>query len=116
MLALWHAPIYGWLLLVSAWARRATFLWAVLPFIVIEIFEKITFGTTYVAQMVAHRLMGFARPHAFGFHDGDHPTIDSLSQLTVGRYLTSPGLWLGLAVAAVFVIGAVRLRRYPGPI
>src|SRR5437764_1151708 len=30
-LALWHAPIYGWLLLVSGWARRATFLWAVLP-------------------------------------------------------------------------------------
>src|SRR5438477_11123864 len=30
-LALWHAPIYGWLLLVSGWARRATFLWAVIP-------------------------------------------------------------------------------------
>src|SRR5437762_10822135 len=25
-IALWHAPIYGWLLLVSGWARRATFL------------------------------------------------------------------------------------------
>src|SRR5947209_221287 len=23
-IALWHAPIYGWLLLVSAWVRRAT--------------------------------------------------------------------------------------------
>src|SRR5205823_9810456 len=32
-LSLWHAPIYGWLLLVSGWARRATFLWAVLPLI-----------------------------------------------------------------------------------
>jgi ABC-2 type transport system permease protein len=31
VLALWHAPIYAWLLLVSGWARRATFLWAVLP-------------------------------------------------------------------------------------
>ena len=28
---LWYAPIYAWLLLVSAWARRAPFLWAVLP-------------------------------------------------------------------------------------
>src|SRR5947207_7433766 len=27
-IALWHAPIYGWLLLVSGWVRRATFLWA----------------------------------------------------------------------------------------
>jgi hypothetical protein len=25
-IALWHAPIYGWALLVSGWARRATFL------------------------------------------------------------------------------------------
>src|SRR5215472_17490087 len=24
-IALWHAPIYGWALLVSGWARRATF-------------------------------------------------------------------------------------------
>ena len=51
-IALWHAPIYGWLLLVSGWARRATFLWAVLPFIVIQIFEKITFGTSYCGQML----------------------------------------------------------------
>src|SRR5205814_9580585 len=30
-IAVWHAPIYGWALLISGWARRATFLWAVLP-------------------------------------------------------------------------------------
>jgi ABC-2 type transport system permease protein len=114
-LALWHAPIYGWLLLVSGWARRATFLWAVLPFIVIQIFEKITFNTSYFSKLVQHRLMGFA-PHAFGFHGGDHPTIDSLLQLTPGRYLSSPGLWGGLLVAAAFIVAAVRLRRYRGPL
>src|SRR5437016_13261950 len=27
-IAFWQAPIYGWLLLVSAWSRRAAFLWA----------------------------------------------------------------------------------------
>jgi ABC-2 type transport system permease protein len=113
--ALWHAPIYGWLLLVSGWARRATFLWAVLPLIVIQIFEKITFGTSYFGSFVRHRLMGFA-PHAFGFHGQGHPTIDSLSQLAPGRYLSSPGLWLGLLFAAAFIAAAVRLRRYRGPI
>jgi ABC-2 type transport system permease protein len=114
-IALWHAPIYGWLLLVSGWARRATFLWAVLPLIVIQIFEKITFGTSYFASMLKHRLMGFA-PHAFGFHGEGHPTIDSLAQLTPGRYLSSPGLWIGLMVAAAFIAAAVRLRRYRGPL
>ena len=114
-IAFWHAPIYGWLLLVSAWARRATFLWAVLPLIVIQIFEKITFGTHYFGTLLQHRLMGFA-PHAFGFHGDGHPTIDSLAQLTPGRYLGSPGLWLGLLVAAAFLFAAVRLRRYRGPL
>jgi ABC-2 type transport system permease protein len=114
-IALWHAPIYGWLLLVSGWARRATFLWAVLPFIAIQIFEKITFGTSYFASILKHRLMGFA-PHAFGFHAQGHPTIDSLSQLTPGTYLSSAGLWLGLLFAAAFIAAAVRLRRYRGPI
>ena len=56
----------------------------------IEIFEKITFNTSYIASMLKHRLMGFA-PDAFGFHGEGHPTIDSLSQLTPGRYLSSPG-------------------------
>jgi ABC-2 type transport system permease protein len=115
VLALWHAPIYGWLLLVSGWARRATFLWAVLPFIAIQIFEKITFSTSYFAKLLQHRLMGFA-PHAFGFHGEGHPTIDSLSQLTPGKYLGSPGLWIGLLVAAAFLFAAIRLRRYHGPL
>ena len=33
--ALWYAPFYGWLLLVSGWARRAAFLWAALPLLAI---------------------------------------------------------------------------------
>lgn len=115
VIALWHAPIYGWLLLVSGWARRVTFLWAVLPLIAIQIFEKITFNTAYCARLVQDRLMGFA-PHAFDFHGEGHPTIDSLAQLTPGRYLSSPGLWIGLLVATAFVFAAVRLRRYRGPL
>src|SRR6266702_4766086 len=114
-LALWHAPIYGWLLLVSGWARRATFLWAVLPLLAIGILEKIAFNTSHFASLVKDRLLGFA-PHAFGFHGQGHPTIDSLSQLTPGAYLSSPGLWIGLLVAAAFVACAVRLRRYRGPL
>jgi ABC-2 type transport system permease protein len=114
-LALWHAPIYGWLLLVSGWARRATFLWAVLPLLAIGILEKIAFNTSYFASMLKHRLMGFA-PGAFDFNPHHSVAIDSLAQLTPGRYLSTPGLWIGLIVAAAFLAAAVRLRRYRGPI
>jgi ABC-2 type transport system permease protein len=114
-IALWHTPIYGWLLLVSGWARRATFLWAVLPLFAISIFEKITFNTAHFARMLGNRLTGFAA-EAFDFQGQHNPDIHSLAQLTPGRYLSMPGLWIGLAVAAAFLAAAVRLRRYRGPI
>jgi len=114
-IALWHAPIYGWLLLVSGWARRATFLWAVLPLLAIGIFEKITFNTSHFAALVKDRLLGFA-PNAFAFKMHRSVAIDSLVQLTPEKYLSTPGLWVGLVFAAAFIAAAVRLRRYRGPI
>jgi len=110
-IALWHAPIYGWALLVSGWARRATFLWAVVPFLAIGFFEKITFGTSHFASMLKDRLMGFA-PQAFAFN----PHSIDCPRLTPLNYLSTPGLWLGLIFAAVFLAAAVWQRRYRGPI
>ena len=114
-IALWHAPIYGWALLVSGWARRATFLWAILPPLAISIFEKITFDSSHFAALVKDRLLGFA-PNAFAFSLRRGVAIDSLVQLTPGRYLSTPGLWLGFAFAASCIAAAIRLRRYRGPL
>jgi ABC-2 type transport system permease protein len=108
-IALWHAPIYGWALLVSGWVRRATFLWAILPLLAISFFEKITFNTAHFASMLKERVIGFA-PEAFAFR------AHAVPQLTPLRYLSTPGLWLGLLFAAAFVAAAVRLRRYRGPL
>ena len=113
VIALWHAPIYGWLLLVSSWARRAVFLWAVLPPIAVSILEKVAFNTSYFQSMINRRFVGF-RAEAFAVNA--HDTIDSLSQLTPGNFLTTPGLWIGLAFAAAFLAAAVRMRRYREPI
>ena len=113
VIALWHAPIYGWLLLVSSWARRAVFLWAVVPLVAVSILEKIAFNTSYFSSMLSRRLVGF-RTEAFTVNL--HGTIDSLTQLTPGNFLSAPGLWIGLAVAAGFLAAAVRMRRYRDPI
>src|SRR5947209_3977082 len=112
-LSLWHAPIYGWLLLVSGWARRATFLWAVLPFFAISILEKIALNSTHFANLLKYRFMGhLAQAFVFNEHGGIH----SFTQLTPGKFLTTPGLWIGLIFAAAFLAVAVRLRRYREPI
>jgi ABC-2 type transport system permease protein len=117
-MALWQAPFFAWLLLVSSWARRATFLWAFLPWLAICAIEKMAFNTAFSAQMLGGRLASFE--HAFvvaKYPKGAHvPVVDRLTQLDPLKFLSSPELWIGLIVAAAFLIAAVRLRRYRGPI
>ena len=43
-------------------------------------------------------------------------TMDRLTPLTVGQFLSSPGLWIGLVFTAVCLAAAVRLRRVREPI
>jgi ABC-2 type transport system permease protein len=110
---LWYAPLYAWLLLVSSWARRAAFLWAALPLLAIGVVEKIAFNTSYLAAMLRDRLTG--GPKGVPFTTGNM-AMDPMMHLNPGPLLISPGLWIGLAVAAVFLAAAVRIRRYRGPI
>lgn len=110
---LWHAPIYAWLLLVSGWARRAVFLWAVLPVVAIQIVEKIAFNTSYIAAILGHRLAG---PEGFHFTAPGSAPRHPLMTFDPANFLSTPGLWIGLAFAAAFLAAAVRLRRYREPI
>ena len=122
LVMLWHlvahvlylAPICAWLLLVSAWARRTPFLWAVLPPFAIAIVEKIVFNTSYVPALLNNRVMG-AMEASFTV-EGQHGMPDRLSQLTPLSLVTAPGLWIGLIFTALFLAAAVRLRRNREPI
>jgi ABC-2 type transport system permease protein len=109
---LWYAPIYGWLLLVSAWARRAAFLWAILPLLAIGFAEKIAFGSSHLAALFAHRISGGSA--------GDFAMTSSMNMDHIGHghnalLFVSPGLWIGLAVTAAFIVAAARIRRNRGP-
>ena len=41
---------------------------------------------------------------------------DFMATLIPDHFFDTPGLWIGLALAVVFLFAAVRLRRYRGPI
>jgi ABC-2 type transport system permease protein len=110
--ALWPAPVYCWLLLVSGWARRATFLWAVLPIVAIGGLEKLAFNTTNFANLVGSRFIGATAPIASTEVFPTNPMI----HITPAAFLAAPGLWIGLGISAIFLAAAVRLRRYQGPI
>jgi ABC-2 type transport system permease protein len=103
--ALWYAPIFGWLLLVSAWARRTPFLWASLPLIALWYIERMAFGTAHFSAMLASRVTGGTEGAAFMTDDG------MTSHIAPDHFLMSPGLWIGLALTALFLAAAVRLRR-----
>jgi ABC-2 type transport system permease protein len=111
--ALWFAPIYGWLLLLSAWAKRAVILWAVLPPFAIGVAERMMFGSSSLGRMLQYRVTG-AMKEAFTFKSGGN--IDRLSQLDPIKFLAAPGLWVGLIFAAACFLAAVRLRRNREPI
>jgi len=115
--ALWFAPIYAWLLLVSAWAKRAPVLWALLPILGISALERMAFNTWHFMHMLQYRvtgamLEGFAhKPKGGGGGD-----FSRLSQLDPVKFLGAPGLWVGLLFTVMFLAAAVRLRRSREPI
>ena len=109
--ALWWAPLWGWLLLVSTWARRAPFLWATLPLLAIGLVEKIALNTTHFAAFLDYRFGG-----------GPESATSTASPMSMGaltptpvQFLTSASFWMGLVVTTAFLAAAVRLRRYRGP-
>src|SRR5215469_12755156 len=110
--SLWHSPFYGWMLLVSSWAKRAAFLWAALPVLAIGALERLFFNTSYFFQFLGYRLAGNESAIAPA---KDWP-INPMTHITPGHFLLSPGLWTGLIFTALCLAGAVRMRRYRSPL
>ena len=109
---LWYAPLYAWLLLISAWAKRVPFLWAVLPPFAIGIFEKMAFHTAYFAAFMQWRVAGGQE----AISNAQSNVLDPELHLHPGPFLAAPGLWFGLLFAAVFLIAAARVRRQRAPL
>jgi ABC-2 type transport system permease protein len=110
---LWYAPLYAWMVLVSGWARRAVFLWAGLPPLAVFAIEKIAFRTDHFLNFLEYRLSG---PEPFDMAGSHLSAMDGVANLSLAKFLTIPGLWAGLAFAALFLFAAARLRRQQGPI
>ena len=125
-LALWYAPFAGWLLLASAWAKKAVFLWAISPLLLGQL-ERLITGRSLLLDAIANQSADFFR-HAFDadriapflrLDDADTETMASLvGRLDLLRFadpvglLSAGQLWWGLAVTGIFVAGAIYLRRY----
>jgi ABC-2 type transport system permease protein len=125
--SLWFLPIYGWLLLVSAFAPRIPLLFAVLPPVVFAILQIwIDFLRTFTLDSSLFGIIGewIANSPAIltaQVHDGRGTlalgiplTSDFDHTVTLANIfdrLFSVPMLIGLVVAAVFLAGALWLRR-----
>ena len=131
--ALWALPTVGWLLLCSAWSKSKPFLWAImLPvfagifiswFDIMNVFnlESGWFWKNIVARGLLSAVPGtwFDVAHIDNAHITSSEAarqIESVHQLlslqTTYSVLLTPQLWIGAAVGAAMIYGAIRLRRW----
>jgi len=119
--AIWYLPVCGYLLLISAWAKRAVTLWSILPPIAAIIAERWFFGTHVIAHVIEARLLGLPGA-AFNTklgswtttivqHDAVRTPADIWSFLDLGGFLANPETLIGVLAGVVLIIGAVQLRK-----
>ncbi len=121
--ALWYAPIAAALLLISAWARRNVFLWAVLPPVGLMLLEETAFDTNHVARFIEYRFGGFFDAMGMGVSRTDSGVAAGVTdrqfaqiaevynRLDVTPLLANIDLWLGVAAAAAMLWLAMQIRR-----
>jgi ABC-2 type transport system permease protein len=116
--AIWYLPIAGWLMLVSAWAKRAVMLWTLLPPLVLYMIEKWFLNTHVVQNVLGQRLVGYA---AVAYHGNEQWINDNMSEAATGpvsvwRFINPAGffssleVWIGLAVGVAMIVGTIQLR------
>jgi ABC-2 type transport system permease protein len=113
--ALWLAPLFAWFLLVSAWAKRMTFVWAVAPWLALALFEFLTFHSRHVWNLIGARIFdGYGLAFTVG-GQGKAP-VSKLADVDPMAVVANPGIWTGLAFAAACLAACVWLRRRHDPI
>ncbi len=132
--ALWALPSVAWFMLVSAWAKRAPFLWAVgvpvLTGIILswsEAMFKAGLPHEWFWENVIGRLFGSIVPGLFFLYgntealehqaqliDANGPQAFELGSWVLAGYqtLATPTVWIGVAFGVAMIALAIRLRRW----
>lgn len=113
-----YLPLVAWLMLASAWAKKAPFLWAVVPPVVVIVIEQWFMDDSRLLHWLSQR-MTEVLPLSFSIQgDGQgfgirNDELVSDGAIDVSFALLGSGMfWQGVAVATVLLAGVVWLRRY----
>jgi ABC-2 type transport system permease protein len=105
---LWIAPVYAWIMVVSAWARRAVLLVAFLPALLVSILEAMTRGDGAIGHALFYRGVGRHWPMNLSV---DFASRGPMIATPAPELLRSPALWAGVLLAALLLGVVARLRR-----
>jgi ABC-2 type transport system permease protein len=120
--ALWYLPIAAYLLVVSAWAKRAVMLWSLLPPLALVLAERWFFDSHVILGTIGERLLGYP---AQAFRDDPgccswvtaavgNDTITAPTGIwgffNVAGFFSSAETWIGAAVGAALIVCAIQLR------
>jgi ABC-2 type transport system permease protein len=120
--AIWFLPFTGWLMLVSAWAKRAVLLWLVLPPLALYGVEQWFFGSHFVGSQLTERALGYLSRAFY-----DHSNAAAWATTAIGTdtitaptsvwrllnpvgFVSSPATWIGVLFGAAMIYGAIQLR------
>jgi ABC-2 type transport system permease protein len=120
--AIWYLPIAAYLLVVSAWAKRAVMLWSILPPIALLLAERWFLGSHVIAEQIGERLLGYPA-RAFQDDPGgrswettviDNDTIRTPVSIwhffNADGFFSSSETWIGAAVGVALIVCAIQLR------
>jgi ABC-2 type transport system permease protein len=111
---LWYLPLIAYLMVVSVWARRNAFLWAVLPPVAILTIENMILGSNHFGEFLGRRFGGVFQllENKIGsVHGSGMLTVRDVFDAVSGVF-ASHETWLGVLAAAVMIFGAIRIRRF----
>jgi ABC-2 type transport system permease protein len=119
--AIWMSPFLGWFLFVSAWTKRAPFMVAFLPLVLVPMIEGIFLRSAHFAEAVWGR--GAKIPlfqagiDVEEFFDEERlqlseEMVSLLAHIDLGHFIASVDTWIGIVVCGLLTTAAIYVRRY----
>ena len=114
---LWYLPLLTYLMVVSVWARRNAFLWAVLPPVSILAIEGMILQSNHFGDFLGRRFIGMFEimeqgvRGVMGERGEGFVTVREVFD-AVTAVFTHVETWAGVLAAAAMIFAAIRIRRY----
>jgi ABC-2 type transport system permease protein len=111
-LALWFLPVAAWVMLVSAWARRAVLLWTTLPLLAVMLLEHYFVRSDWFMRELWLRIGYGYLVAAFAI---DNETVFSPSTtlrhaLSPLAFVSEPETLIGIGVGVALLVATVQVR------